>query len=472
MKFPFKPRIALFAYHFSHWKSEALLENCISNNIDVAVVLAAPKYNLSTKEIIEYESSPKLKYLCDINNINLIQINHEDFNLIQDIINLERCNLGLIGGARRIKPEVIKCFEYGILNYHPGLLPDTAGLNAIERAIIKGLPINISFHIINEKLDDGLMLLEQNIPIKMTDSINEIKKRNLEFQVYLNSTVIKLYSSGRLDSYPINRTKYNQKMNMQEDLKKLERQQTDVTVRAPQSGMILNLHSLYPGAVISPGNSVVTLVPTGVELLTIFDVDPSDISKLIPDTSVKIQLNALPAQKHGELKGKINYISADTVNKNIDGQAGNFYRARAEITENLLKETPPGFNIMPGMKVSGKIKLIGVTILTSLDNKALKEIGFNKDVKKIVYYQAKLASKAKLDAIVCSAKEVKIVKKVFKKEIITPGIRFSSNINDQKRTLTPKQAYRNGADWLVIGRDITKGNIKKNIQTLIDHLNQ
>ena len=60
-------------------------------------------------------------------------------------------------------------------------------------------------------------------------------------------------------------------------------------------------------------------------------------------------------------------------------------------------------------KVSGKIKLIGVTILTSLDNKALKEIGFNKDVKKIVHHQARLANKAKLDAIVCSAQEVKIV---------------------------------------------------------------
>ncbi len=123
-------------------------------------------------------------------------------------------------------------------------------------------------------------------------------------------------------------------------------------------------------------------------------------------------------------------------------------------------------------KVSGNIKLVGVTILTSLDNKALKEIGFNKDVKKLVLQQAKLATKAKLDAIVCSAQEAKIVKRVFKKELITPGIRFSSRINDQKRTLTPKQAYRNGADWLVIGRDITKGNIKKNIQTLIDHLNQ
>ena len=123
-------------------------------------------------------------------------------------------------------------------------------------------------------------------------------------------------------------------------------------------------------------------------------------------------------------------------------------------------------------KVSGNIKIVGVTILTSLDNKALKEIGFNNDVKKLVLQQAKVATKTKLDAIVCSAREAKIVKKVFKREIITPGIRFSSKINDQKRTLTPKQAYRNGADWLVIGRNITRGNIKKNVQTLIDHLNQ
>ena len=123
-------------------------------------------------------------------------------------------------------------------------------------------------------------------------------------------------------------------------------------------------------------------------------------------------------------------------------------------------------------KVSGKIKIIGVTILTSLDHKALKEIGFNKNLKKLVFHQARLATKAKLDAIVCSAQEVEIVKKVFKKEIITPGIRLDSKKNDQKRTLTPKQAFKNGSDWLVIGRPITKGNIKKNMQSLIDHLSQ
>ena len=122
-------------------------------------------------------------------------------------------------------------------------------------------------------------------------------------------------------------------------------------------------------------------------------------------------------------------------------------------------------------KVSGSIRLVGVSILTSLDNKELKEIGFNKEVKKLVLHQARLAKKAGLDAIVCSAQEVKIVKKVFKKEIITPGIRFNSDTNDQKRVLTPKQAYKNGADWIVIGRNITKGKIRENIQKLIDHLN-
>ena len=121
-------------------------------------------------------------------------------------------------------------------------------------------------------------------------------------------------------------------------------------------------------------------------------------------------------------------------------------------------------------KISGKTKLTGVTILTSLNNKALKEIGFTSDVKKLVLHQASLATKAGLDAVVCSAQEVGIVKKVFKNEIITPGIRFDFKSNDQKRILTPKKAYEKGSDWLVIGRPITKGNIKSNIKRLVDHL--
>ena len=112
-------------------------------------------------------------------------------------------------------------------------------------------------------------------------------------------------------------------------------------------------------------------------------------------------------------------------------------------------------------KVSGKVKIVGVTILTSINKKSLREIGFTKNIKELVQHQAKLANKAKLDAIVCSAQEARIVKKVFKKEIITPGIRFDSLTHDQKRISTPREAYKNGSDWLVIGRPITKGDIKK-----------
>ena len=132
-----------------------------------------------------------------------------------------------------------------------------------------------------------------------------------------------------------------------------------------------------------------------------------------------------------------------------------------------------GLNALKAVKKNaGNTKIVGVTTLTSLnDGISLKEIGYDKKLKSLVVHQAKLASKAKLDALVCSAQEAKLVKKVFKKEIITPGIRFNSKLNDQKRVMTPIKAFKNGSDWLVIGRPITKGNIKKNIQNLINHLN-
>ena len=172
-----------------------------------------------------------------------------------------------------------------------------------------------------------------------------------------------------------------------------------------------------------------------------------------------------------KLKNKI--IFADLKLHDIPNTCASAVKAIKDLKINYLTiHISSGLKALSSVKkVSGRTKLVGVTILTSLDNKSLKEIGFNKDVKKLVLNQAKLAAKAKLDAIVCSAQEVNIVKKIFKKEIITPGIRFNSKNNDQKRTLTPKQAYKNGSDWLVIGRPITKGNIKENIKTLIDHLN-
>ena len=144
----------------------------------------------------------------------------------------------------------------------------------------------------------------------------------------------------------------------------------------------------------------------------------------------------------------------------------------------LTVHTSGGFEMLKAVKlatkkINKKIKILGVTILTSFSNSSIKKIGHTKPIKDLVKKQASLAKIAKLDGIVCSGHEAKFLKKICKNmEIITPGIRLpGDNKGDQKRVMTPKKAFQNGATSVVIGRSLTKGNIKNNIQKLIKSLN-
>ena len=125
-------------------------------------------------------------------------------------------------------------------------------------------------------------------------------------------------------------------------------------------------------------------------------------------------------------------------------------------------------------KKNKNIKVLVVTILTSLNNKSLKEIGYTKSVEQLVLKQAGLIKKSSCDGIVCSAQEAKIVRKKYKNLfIITPGIRLPGDSdNDQSRVMTPNDAFKNKVSGIVMGRSLIKGNIKNNIQKLIDHLNK
>ena len=125
-------------------------------------------------------------------------------------------------------------------------------------------------------------------------------------------------------------------------------------------------------------------------------------------------------------------------------------------------------------KINKNIKILVVTILTSLNNKSLKQIGHTKKIEQLVLKQASLIKKSGCDGIVCSAQETVMVRKKFKNLlIITPGIRLpGDSSDDQKRIMTPKKAFKNKVSGIVIGRSLTKGNIKNNTQRLIDHLNK
>ena len=125
-------------------------------------------------------------------------------------------------------------------------------------------------------------------------------------------------------------------------------------------------------------------------------------------------------------------------------------------------------------KINKNIKVLVVTILTSLNDKSLKEIGYTKPIEQLVLKQAGLIKKSGCYGVVASAQEAKIIKKKYKNLfVVTPGIRLPGDKkDDQSRVVTPYDAlYTYNADAIVIGRSLTRNKIKNNVKKLIDHLN-
>lgn len=120
-------------------------------------------------------------------------------------------------------------------------------------------------------------------------------------------------------------------------------------------------------------------------------------------------------------------------------------------------------------KYLSEIKLLGVTILTSFDENTFEELNYKFSIEEMVKYYAKIGKYAGLDGIICSPREIKILKQEIGSEmlIITPGIRIIDGKDDQKRTMTPREAFEAGADYIVVGRPILESDNPKNFFTKI-----
>ena len=164
---------------------------------------------------------------------------------------------------------------------------------------------------------------------------------------------------------------------------------------------------------------------------------------------------------------------------------GKFFDIKNTLVESIksLKELKVNFatvHLLNGLEslksansVAKKIgvKLLGVSVLTSFDNKDLGDLGFKSQVNDQVKRLIKIAIKAKLYGIICSPNEIKMIKKIAPRlKCFTPGIRQNKKKNDQKRTMNAKEALKAGSDCLIIGRPITKGNPKKNIKEILSTL--
>lgn len=212
---------------------------------------------------------------------------------------------------------------------------------------------------------------------------------------------------------------------------------------------------------------------------------PTEVNKIIKSTETKdlkigykFGLEFFYSKKGRAFLSKINknkIIFLDLKLNDIPNTCASAIKALQDLKNiNYLSvHISGGYKMLKAIKKSSKkTKILGVSVLTSFSNKSLKKTGHTKSIINLVIQQAKLAKLAGLDGIICSGHEAKIIKKICRKmEIVTPGIRLTGDkAQDQKRIMTAKEAFRNGATSIVIGRSITTGNIKKNIQNLIKSL--
>jgi orotidine-5'-phosphate decarboxylase len=123
---------------------------------------------------------------------------------------------------------------------------------------------------------------------------------------------------------------------------------------------------------------------------------------------------------------------------------------------------------------SSKPMVVGVTVLTSLDDNALRETGVTSTIDTQVLRMAKLAEESGVDGVVCSPREIQMIRRSVRSDfkIVTPGIRLpGQSADDQQRMATPRDAIDAGADYIVIGRAVTNApNPRQALESLLEGL--
>lgn len=186
-------RIGVFVYDFPHWKSQAGLMNMILNDLTPSLVLAAPWRELSVKRS-RTRVQPVGEHLVHPMDVmdkwgkdgSYVVLDH-DSTLCVDLIHEYALDYGVVLGARILRPNVIGAFRYGVLNMHPGILPGNRGLDNIKWSLIKQLPIGVTVHWIDERIDAGRVVARREIPVYKDDTLVDlhVRVRNLEQKMML-----------------------------------------------------------------------------------------------------------------------------------------------------------------------------------------------------------------------------------------------------------------------------------------------
>ena len=186
-------KIGVFAYNFKHWKTQAGIQNLILNGNKPCVVFAANPVELKFYRS-KIRTTPKDLFLshprqiAEQNNIDYYVVKHNS-NQTSELVEKYDLDLGIILGARILKPLAFSNFKKGVLNMHPGILPENRGLDTIKWAIEKDMPQGVTAHIIDKNIDRGLLVSMEKIKIYEDDTLLDLQIRiqNLEQKLMIDS---------------------------------------------------------------------------------------------------------------------------------------------------------------------------------------------------------------------------------------------------------------------------------------------
>ena len=195
--------VTVFAYDFRHKKTYDILVGLHLNGIRNVLVIAAPKVKLNHKtakktfSIKIQENIAHPRDICKQFSYNFQVCSHDNLTEIKRYTLKSKSNIAIISGARIIKKNIIDLFSYGVINYHPGPLPETSGLDSIYWMIKKNVKPLASAHFINNKVDAGELIEECWINVNLEDTL-EIVENNLYLaQMKLHKKICKKIANNQ-----------------------------------------------------------------------------------------------------------------------------------------------------------------------------------------------------------------------------------------------------------------------------------
>ncbi|WP_418314675.1 formyltransferase family protein [Piscinibacter sakaiensis] len=215
--------IVILCYDFPHRKTNDFILDLVLGGQKNLIILAAPwrklqkqKARVNDPDFVLQAPVYETRDLCKIFGLPFYSMEHDDLDKISGIVDKYGVKLALIAGARILKKEVISAFENGVVNIHPGKLPETSGLDSFFYTIKKGVPAGVTTHFIDSRVDAGNRIGFHELRIGPDDSIETVIENLYQLQRIALRDFVSILTSGLFPLDPIERPKKNDPMEEEE----------------------------------------------------------------------------------------------------------------------------------------------------------------------------------------------------------------------------------------------------------------